>query len=92
MKQAKIWNMGLTETPHRIANDIHEDIVGLLFAWRQQPKLKGLLILSDKEKEKLSEAERRCVTRQEKVALIVLMNPLPSPRKRKAAEVNKEAK
>ena len=92
LKQAKTWNMGLTETPHKIANGLYEDISGLLFAWRQYPKLNGLSTLSDVEKAKLSEPERKSVAKREKVAMIVLLHPLPPPSKKAAVEKNKEVK
>jgi hypothetical protein len=75
LNQAKIWNEGLTETPHRFTNDCHEDIVGILFAWRSRPDLKGLANLTDVQRNKLSENEKKVVAKQEKVALIAIINP-----------------
>jgi hypothetical protein len=77
LNQAKTWNAGLTETPHRFGSDYHEDIGGLLFAWRVAPKLKGLLNLTDPQKAKLNlnEVEQKAFAKHEKVALIVVINP-----------------
>jgi len=75
LKQAKIWNEGLTETPHKFTSDCHEDITGLLFAWRSRPQLKGLGKMTDAQKIKLSETEQKSVAKQEKVALIIVLNP-----------------
>jgi hypothetical protein len=76
LAQAKIWNEGLTETPHKLTNDYHEDIAGLLFAWRSRPNLKGLGILTEAQRNRLNESERRSVAKQEKVALIAVIGPL----------------
>jgi hypothetical protein len=78
LKQAKIWNEGLTETPHKFTSDYHEDIAGLLFAWRYRPQLKGLAKMTDAQKNKLSELEQKAIAKQEKVALIVVLNPAPA--------------
>jgi hypothetical protein len=75
LSQANIWNERLTETPHKFTNDCHEDITGLLFAWRIRPALKGLTTLTEPQRNRISEAERKAVARQEKVALIAVINP-----------------
>lgn len=85
LKQAKIWNVGLTEMPHRFTNDLHEDIVGLLFVWRQcPPKLKGLIAIPQIEKDKLNDTEKKIVLKREKVALVVVLHPTPPPRQKPA--------
>jgi len=80
LNQAKIWNVGLTETPHRFVKDFHEDILGLLFAWRLPPTLQGLGNLTDAQKGKLSESEQKAFAKHEKVALIVVVNPVNTRR------------
>jgi hypothetical protein len=80
LKQAKIWNEGLTETPHVITNDSHENIAGLLFALRTRPQLKGLGKLTEAQRNKLSENEQKSIAKQEKVALIVVLDPSPTRR------------
>jgi hypothetical protein len=75
LNQTKIWNEGLTETPHKFTNDCHEDIIGILFAWRSRPNLKGLAPLTGDQRTRLSENERKAIAKQEKVALIAVINP-----------------
>jgi hypothetical protein len=85
LAQAKIWNEGLTETPHKLTNDYHEDIPGLLFAWRTRPSLKGLGVLTEAQRNKLAEPEKKSVAKQEKVALIAVIGPLTKSAQNAAA-------
>ena len=75
LNQAKTWNERLTQVSHKFTNECHEDIAGLLFAWRVRPALKGLASLTEAQRNKLGEAERKAVAKQEKVALIAVINP-----------------